>query len=140
MEVKIFLTADFANVDRAGKLNVLGAFTEIQTNKLPVMLMQLFVVVQLEFDYNESEAHRIVYITLYNPDGVELATMPSEFNVPKISYGRTAQMNVLAGIQRILFEEIGTYEFKLFMGDNYVSSVSIDVKDFRESTRQKSGG
>jgi|GEM_PF-3358379 len=32
MEVKIFLTADYASVDSANKLNILGTFTQIHAH------------------------------------------------------------------------------------------------------------
>jgi hypothetical protein len=140
MDVKIFLTADFANIDSSGKLNILGTFTEIRARKLPVVLMQLFVVVQLEFDYSESEQHRIAFVKLFDPDGAELATLPSEFDVPKIRYAQTGQVNVLVGIQRIPFSQIGPYEFKLFLGDNHEKTLKVEVKDYRESTQQHSEG
>ena len=75
MEVKIFLTADFASIDRSGKLNILGVFTEIQARSFPVILMQLFVVIQLEFDYSESGQHKVAYVSIHSPDGVEIATL-----------------------------------------------------------------
>jgi hypothetical protein len=140
MEVKIFLTADYANVDRGGKLNVLGIFTEIHALSLPVTIMQLFVVVQLEFDYNESERHRIMSVRLWSPDGAELAILSNEFDVPKIPFSQTGQVNILMGIQRIPFQEIGPYEFKLFMEENHIETIKVEVKDFRESAQQKSEG
>lgn len=140
MEVKIFLTADYANIDRSGKINILGVFTQIHARTLPLMLPQMHVIVQLAFDWSESKQHRVMFIRLFDPDGHELATIPNEFDVPDAKYGQTVQVNALAGIQNFTFTKIGGYEFKLFMGDNYVTSVGVDVKDFSQFPEQPTEG
>lgn len=127
MEVKIFLTADYANMDSSGKLNVLGAFTQIQSPNTPLILPNLHVVAQIEFDWSETGNHRIAFVKFYDPDGQELLAIASEFDLPKIAYGKTIQRNILLGIQGFPFEKFGTYEFKLFMEGNLITSIQVDV-------------
>ncbi|MDX2077016.1 MAG: hypothetical protein SFZ02_11330 [bacterium] len=126
MEVKIFLTADYANVDSSNKLNILGAFTQIQARNLPAVLIHLYVVAQLAFDWSE-EGHRIVFIRLFNPDTKELAILSFEFDIPKAPFGQTSRVTILAPMQNVIFEEFGAYEFKLFMGEDHRASMTVDV-------------
>lgn len=140
MEVKIFLTADFANSDNAGKLNVLGVFTQVHAPNMPLILPQMHVIVQLAFDWSEGGQHRVMFIRMFDPDGKELVTIPNEFDIPPAKFGQTVQVNLLAGIQGLLFEKIGGYEFKLFMGENYVTSVTVNVIDFTQPHEQQSKG
>ena len=140
MEVKIFLTADFANTDGAGKLNVLGVFTQIHAHTIPVVLSQMHVIVQFEFDSSESGQHRVIFIRLFDPDDKELITIPNEFDIPQTKYAQTVQINVLAGIQRMVFEKFGRYSFKLFMGDSHEVSVTVDVLNVTQPREQQSEG
>lgn len=133
MEVKIFLTADYANMDGSGKLNVLGVFTRVQIPHIPVILPNLHVVAKLEFDWSETGNHRIAFIKFFDPDGQELLAVADEFDLPKVAYGQTIQKNILIGLQGFPFEKFGAYEFKLFMESNLITSIKVDVIQVQES-------
>lgn len=46
MDASILLLADFANVDAAGKLNIIGAFNRIYASKFPCRHPQMHLVKQ----------------------------------------------------------------------------------------------
>jgi hypothetical protein len=130
MEVKIFLTADYASVDRANKLNILGVFTQIHAHTLPSVVAQFYVILQLAFNDTEK-GNRIVFIKLLNPSGTEIATVSAEFDIPDVGAGHTAHVNILTPLHNIVFSELGSYEFRLFIGEDYQASNQLEVKDFR---------
>ncbi len=127
MEVLLFFTADFASADSSGKLNVMGIFTQINAPSLPVIIPQIHIVAQLEFDRSESGQHHIIFLRLYDPEEKELFTIPNEFVVPTSGYTAPVQVNVVNAIQRVLVETPGLYYVRLFAGDAHIKTIFIHV-------------
>lgn len=125
MQVKLFLVADYANVDSAGKLNILGVFTKIYCRSLPTE-HQMHIVAQLSFDWSEGGQHRAAFIRFYDPDGKEKATIVGEFDVPKPKVADTTLINLVLGL-RISLDTIGKHEIKLFVDKDYKDTLELDV-------------
>jgi len=94
------------------------------------VVIQFYVILQLAFDDTEK-GHRIVFMRLHNPSGTEIATLSAEFDIPDTRSGYTAYVNILTPLHNIVFSELGSYEFRLFIGEDFQTSNKIEVEDFR---------
>lgn len=71
MEVKYAFFCDAATVDSAGKLNVLGIFTNINMVKFPGRYHQMYFVAALEGHRSEIGKHKFK-INFVDEDGKEI--------------------------------------------------------------------
>lgn len=59
MNVSLALVADYANISREGKLNILGIFDRIAAQSVPAVHSQMQLIMRLEADRAESERESI---------------------------------------------------------------------------------
>ena len=100
MEIRLLLVADFANVDTAGKLNIIGAFNQISPNQFPYRHPLMYVVFRIGATLGEFHRERTFKVVLRNEDAQEQWTTPDmAFQIPPPEGGRTAEFNAVIGIQ-----------------------------------------
>jgi len=54
-KLSYFLTADYANREQTGKLNVLGVFNRIFSHKFPAKHHRLYVVIRMHAELGEFD-------------------------------------------------------------------------------------
>ncbi|GIK66998.1 MAG: hypothetical protein BroJett018_47920 [Chloroflexota bacterium] len=129
MEIKVFLTADFANIDNSGKLNILGIFDSIFAKTFPAIHPQLYIVTKVVFDWGEFGEDRNLVYKLFDPDGKQLMSVDRPFNVPSPKFGQTSEMNFITALRDFPFERPGSYELRLFVDKDYKAVAKIEVKE-----------
>lgn len=127
MHVKVFLIADFANTDNAGKLNILGIFTALYAANFPAIHPQLHIVTKLAFDWAEFGQERELIIKLFDPDAKQMAVISRPFQIPSPKLGQVAEMNFIVGIRDIAFSQPGSYEFRLFVDKDQKDIQTLEV-------------
>jgi hypothetical protein len=75
MRVKLFVAADYANVADNGKLNIMGIFDRIQSDKFPARHPSMFLVIKLSADLGEYDTDHDFRIMFLNTDGNELGAI-----------------------------------------------------------------
>lgn len=129
MDAAIMLLADFANVDAAGKLNVIGAFNQVFTPRFPMRLAQMHVVIRLVANLGEFDQERTLKVMLFDEDRTRQlwATPEIPFKIPPPSQGKLRHHDAIIGLQRFAFDRPGTYEFVAHVNGEYKASVTLDV-------------
>lgn len=127
MEVKHALLADYANVSREGKLNVLGIFTQIFAQNFPVVHAQLHLIVPWQATRAESGKAKKFEIQLIDEDGKKLFSVGSELVIPDGKPGKAISGNQIMAFNGIKFEKPGQYAFHILINDDQKTSVSFDV-------------
>jgi hypothetical protein len=129
MEARIFLAADFANVDSSGKLNVLGAFNRVILQEFPGVHRSMYLVIRLTTELGEFNQERILKIVLFDADAHEKwSTSDMPFTVPVPKGGRTADVNVIIEVRDIEFQAPGRYEFRVFVNQDSKGVIPIDAE------------
>lgn len=130
MDVTVAVLADYANVSKDGKLNIMGIFQEINPPTLPFSLPQMYLVLSLSAGPAESGATRDMRIALLHSDGEEVLTVEAEMPVPSPTRpGSRAYINEAIGLAGVTFERPGDYAFSLLIGDDEKASVPLHVND-----------
>lgn len=129
MEARICLAADFANVDQAGKLNVLGAFNRIILSEFPGVHRLMYLVIRLALELGEFDQERMLRIVLFDEDGDEKWSTPDmPFKIPKPQGGRTADFNAIVEVRDMEYQKPGRYEFRVFVNSDHKGVIPIDVE------------
>lgn len=127
MEVKQVLLADYANVSREGKLNVLGIFTEIYAQNFPIAHPQMHLIISWQATRAESGRAKKIEVQLLDEDGKKLFTVSNELVVPDGKSGKLISGNNIMCFNGIRFEKAGQYAFHILVNDDQKGSVAFGV-------------
>jgi hypothetical protein len=132
MLVKLGVLADYANITREGKLNILGIFDVINAPAFPFALPIFYVVVSYEFSASELKTAKNTEIVLCDEDGKELVRMPQQLHIERPdSKGNILTTNQIAGIVGFPFREPGNFVFDILVNGDLKKSISFRVNDAR---------
>ena len=118
MNVPLALLADSANISQEGKLNVLGAFSNINAASFPAVHPAMVLVLQLEASPAEYGRTRQFEAAFLDSDGKQIAEFkadlqmyaPDDPSVPSNDY-------VLINIPPMPFPHAGDYAVHVLIGD-----------------------
>lgn len=128
MEVMLALLADSANISQEGKLNVLGAFTNISAQGVPARHPSMVLVVQLDASPSEIGQHKTMEVRLLNADGENQGGMQAEFDVPPLeARGLRINMGLVVPINDAVFMTAGGYAFDVLIDNESKKQVPFTV-------------
>jgi hypothetical protein len=127
MEVKLALLADYANVTREGKLNLMGIFDVINASHLPWTQPQMRIVLTFEANPAEWNTQKKVQIKLLDADAHERFTMGADLKVPAGKSGRNVPINSIIVVNNLRFEVAGDYVFCVFVGEENKREIPLTV-------------
>ena len=94
MRVSLALLADYSNVSREGKLNILGIFDTIYAPGFPTTHAHMQLVVRFEADAREAGATRQVEVQFRTQDGTVLFRLPGAMTVQPGELGETIRTDL----------------------------------------------
>lgn len=127
MEVKLALLADYANVSREGKLNVMGIFDTINAPSLPWNHPQMQLVLTFDANPAEWDTQKKVQIKLLDADAHEKLTMGADLKVPRGKSGRNVAINSIITINNLRFDVAGDYVFYILIGEETKKEILLTV-------------
>lgn len=128
METRIFLLADFANVDAAGKLNIIGAFNRIYVEKLPGGAPVIYLVGKVAAGLGEFGKERTYRVILFDEDGNELGNVGGKFKfLQPDAHDITSEWNLVLAFMGVAFAKEGRYEFRLLINDAIAGVAPLDI-------------
>ena len=128
MDATILLIADYASLDAAGKLTVVGAFNRIFVPHFPVKHPSLYVTIRFVAELGETEQQRFLEVFLVDEDYKRLwSTPPIPFKITAPQSGVVAEFTPIIAIQQIEFSKPGRYEFKVKVDSEIKGSIPFDV-------------
>lgn len=127
MEVKLALLADYANVSKEGKLNVMGIFDTINAPSLPWNHPQMQLVLTFDANPAEWDTQKKVQIKLLDADANEKLTMGADLKVPRGKSGRNVSINSIITINNLRFDVAGDYVFYILIGEETKKEILLTV-------------
>jgi hypothetical protein len=127
MRSLLFLAADYANITREGKLNVMGIFNNINSLQFPARHSSMHLVAKLEAELGEIEQAQDFAVRLLDEDAQPIFDLSGQFQIPKGARGRIPEINLIFELKDIVFPKPGTYEFVLFIENDQKEKLSLYV-------------
>jgi hypothetical protein len=127
MEVSLAVLADYANVTKEGKLNVMGLFTHINARVIPYIHPQMLLVWEAEAGPAEWGTRKDVEIKLLDEAANQILSVRGNLEVPRGEPGRPVRINSLMGFNNVKFDAEGDYEFAILIGGETKKNVSFRV-------------
>jgi hypothetical protein len=127
MKLLLFLAADYANITREGKLNVMGIFNDINCSQFPARHSAMHLVAKLGAELGEYGQARDFTVKLVDADGKPIFDLSGQFQVPKGGQGRKPEVNLILELKDIVFPKEGIYEFVLLIDKDHKGELSLYV-------------
>lgn len=132
MEVKLAVLADYANVSREGKLNILGIFGVINTPKFPVKLPSFCVVISFEAGTAEFDSDKEIEIVLCDEDGTVLFRASQTLHVSRPQKAGTRfTTNLVGNIVGFPFQKPGQYQFDILVNKESKTTIPFQVNELK---------
>ncbi|MCL4460056.1 MAG: hypothetical protein M1136_02575 [Chloroflexi bacterium] len=127
MEVALALLADYANVSREGKLNILGIFDRINVQSVPAIHPQMQLIMTLEADRAEADREHKVEVELTDADGTGLFSIKGSLQFGQPPLGERVGINHVIQLNNLRFDRFGQYAFKILINNELRKSVPLTV-------------
>lgn len=127
MDVTLAVLADYSNVSKEGKLNILGIFNMIHSRTFPFVHRDMQLVMTFEAPPSEAGLPHDVKVRLLNPDGVQILEVGSTI---VLSGGRPGEMMVtknILNINNIIFPSAGDYSFHILIDNRDSKTIPFKV-------------
>jgi len=135
MNVQIAALCDAAT-DYGGKLNLLGTFDTIMTQKLPAVHPQCSIGLRLVFNRIEEGSHKLK-VNFVDEDG--RLVMPSIDLSAEVIFPPDASFlarNFIINIQQLKFEKPGQYAIGIAMDGRQESSIPLQVRQVTSQSKE----
>lgn len=133
MEIALALLADYANVSREGKLNILGIFDRIFTQSVPATHPQMQLIMTLEADRVEADREHKIEVELIDADGTKLFSIGGNLKFSPPPPGEKVRLNHVIQLNNLRFNHFGSYEFKILINNEVRKTVPLSVVEVKKS-------
>jgi hypothetical protein len=115
VDIALALLADAANISREGKLNVLGAFSQIVAPEFPYTHPMMSLVLRIDAAAEDFEQHRSVAILTYDEDLNEHGRVEGDVVPPGTTDGTHAVYDEIIPLQGFTFPRPGRYLWRIMV-------------------------
>ena len=127
MDVTLALLADYANVTKEGKLNVMGIFSVINATALPCIHPQMQLVLELEAGSAEWDMQKDIEVKLLDADGNQKLAVRGNVKIPRGEAGKRVRMNSTMTFGNLKFDVEGDYIFAVLIGGETKKEIPLRV-------------
>jgi hypothetical protein len=128
MNIEAFLLCDAAT-DQQGKLNILGAFDNIFTKRVPTMHPACAIAARIRFEKIEEGSHSI-RILIIDEDGKAIGPdLQVNINVNIGDEADSMTTNIVLNIQRLKLEKFGRYRIDLSIDNQKIISLPFNLRE-----------
>ena len=127
MDVTFAVVADYANVSREGKLNVMGIFDRVFARQVPARFPPMQLVIRLEADYAELDTEHGIRVQLADPDGEPVFDIDGSFTPRGGRPGEKTSVNHVLQLGNVPLQRTGPHRVLIWIDDSLEREVVIHV-------------
>lgn len=127
MDVTFAVLADYANVTREGKLNIMGIFDRVFTRQLPARFPPMQLVIRLEADFAELDAEHSVRVQLGAPDGDPVFDIDGTFTPRGGQPGQKTSVNHILQLGNVPLQQTGQHRILVWIDGDLKREVPLHV-------------
>jgi hypothetical protein len=138
MDKEFQAIADYANVTRENKLNIMGLFHDINVRKFPYTHPQMFLILSFTYGAAEFGTMKKMKTVLLDQDGKQLFALEGTLAIPKSVPGARGRLFQIVVINQLKFEAPGSYCFSVMANDEEKATVPLRVNQTPDKTEAAS--
>ena len=128
MQATLGLLADYANVTREGKLNIMGIFDRIVVPSFPGRHPQMQLVLRMEAAFTERDRPHKVEVRFHQPEGSALFEISAELVVGGGDPGEAATANQILTLGNLPLPKEGVYFFAIVVDGDLKLQIPLKVQ------------
>lgn len=132
MKVKAFFSADYVSIDALGKLNIIGAFSQIRAQAYPYTHYSMHALIILDAETDETSGNKELKLHIVSEAGEEIREISENYEFPPQSVGEVKEMFLVFSIRDLEFPQPGKYEFNLYIENQRMASRQLDLVQLDE--------
>jgi hypothetical protein len=129
MDVTFAVLADYANVSREGKLNVMGIFDRVFARQLPSRFPPMQLVIRLEAQPAELDREHAIRIQLSDPEGAALFDINGSFTPRGPDPGQPVSVNHVVGLADLPLQKTGVHTIAIWVDGDRKRQVALRVDE-----------
>jgi hypothetical protein len=128
LELKFALLADYVNVTREGKLNIIGEFDSLLAPRVPAVHPAFFLVARFAGHVSEGTDHDFT-VEMRDEDGKSVLPKLPALKLPFRAQGpgRPLRGQIVFQMGGIRFPHYGRFEFHLLIDGRFMATVTVNV-------------
>jgi hypothetical protein len=115
LRVRFALLADYSNVTREGKINILGLFDFINARDFPAMHAEMQFVIRFEADISERGQQKEVEVRLINDRADTLMSLDGRITIADFQATQMPFINQVLILRNLVFPAAGDYQFDIYI-------------------------
>lgn len=130
MKLDFAVCADYAAVDAASKLTIVGVFDFINAATFPASWPDMVLLLRLKIHRSELGTAQKVVVKLANEDGQQMIQVEGEFNsspLPGKQPSVENSVNHILRFQNIVFPKPGVYTFDILINNSVAGTVPLTL-------------
>ncbi len=128
IQIPLALMADYANVSKEGKLNILGVFDNIYAPSIPALHPQMQLVMTIVADRLEANKEHQIIIELIDADNVNVTfRIKGKINFQPPKSGEDIKINQIIQLNHIVFNEYGEHSIKILIDNDVKRSIPLKI-------------
>jgi len=127
MEVKLAVLADYSNISKEGKLNLLGIFDVIRARSFPAVHRNMQLVMILEAPSSEANTDKNVQVRLMNADGKRVFEVGAQLKLAQPPPGEVIKSPQILNLNNIPFDRPGDYAFCILINGEEKGRVRLKL-------------
>ncbi len=129
MDVTFAVLADYANVSREGKLNVMGIFDRVFARQLPSRFPPMQLVVRLEAQPEELGQEHAIRIQLSDPSDESLFDLNGSFTPRGGDPEQAVSVNHVVGLADLPLHTTGVHTFSVWIDGVRMREIPLRVDE-----------
>ena len=135
MDVTLAVLADYSNISREGKLNIMGIFDVIYSKVFPVLHPSMQLVMTFEIPRSELGIGKQIKVRLIDSDGGHVLELGGEITFPG---DKSSEMFVkshhIVTFNNLMFSKPGDYSFHVLVGGDEKRTVRLKLVLLQEQS------
>jgi hypothetical protein len=127
MDVSLAVLADYANVSREGKLNIMGIFDRIFARQLPGQFPPMQLVIRIDARFSELGREHSMEIRLMDPDGEAIFDINGSFTPMAAEPGQGVSLNHIIGLANLPLAKTGDHTVAIWVDNDLKKEVELKV-------------
>lgn len=129
MEVTFAVLADYANVSREGKLNVMGIFDRVFARQLPSRFPPMRLVVRLEASPADLGTEHTIRVQLTDPEGATVFDINGAFTPRGPEPDQTVSVNHVVRLADLPLQRTGLHTVVVWVDGERKRDVELRVDE-----------
>ena len=129
MDVTLAVLADYSNVSREGKLNIMGIFDRIWAKSFPAVHPVAQLIMRFECGPAEFGTEKEIKIVVLDADGGQVASVNGKISIGAEQKDPRLKMDHSLPLRNMRFEAPGRYAISILVSGEEKTSIPLTVAE-----------